>query len=57
MDPDAATVKEDVELDGRIHHVIEVLGEVQPVELFIDAESGQVSKLQTVRMITSGGTS
>ncbi len=49
VDPDAATVKEDVELNGRIHHVIEVLGEVQPVELFVDAESGQVSKLQTVQ--------
>ena len=49
VNPEAVTIKGDVELNGRIHHVIEVSGEVQPVELFVDAESGQVSKLQTVQ--------
>ncbi len=49
LNPEASTIKGDVELNGRIHHVIEVSGEVQPVELFVDAESGQVSKLQTVQ--------
>ena len=49
VNAEAATIKGDVELDGRVHHVIEVSDEVQPVELFIDAESGWVSKLQTLQ--------
>ena len=46
---EAATIKGDLELDGRVHHVIEVSDGAQPVELFIDAESGRVSKLQTLQ--------
>ncbi len=49
MDENAATIKADVQLDGRTHHVIEVSDEVQPVELFLDAESGRVSKVQTLQ--------
>ena len=48
-DENAATIKADVELNGRTHHVIEVSDEVQPVELFVDAESGRLSKLQTLQ--------
>ena len=48
MDENAATIKADVQLDGRHHHVIEVFDEVRPVELFVDAQSGQLSKLQTL---------
>ncbi|MCZ6759725.1 MAG: hypothetical protein O7D29_05010, partial [Gemmatimonadetes bacterium] len=48
MDENAATIKADVQLDGRTHHVIEVSDEVQAVELFLDAESGRVSKVQTL---------
>ena len=49
VNAEAATIKGDVELNGRVHHVIEVSGEVQPVELFVDAASGRVSKLQTLQ--------
>ena len=49
VNAEVATLKGDVELNGRIHHVIEVSGEVQPVELFVDAASGRVSKLQTLQ--------
>ncbi len=49
MDENAATIKADVQLDGRTHHVIEVSDEVRPVELFLDAESGRVSKVQTLQ--------
>ena len=47
MDENAGTIKADVELDGRTYHVIEVSDEVLPVELFVDAASGRLSKLQT----------
>ena len=46
---DVATVKADVELGGRAHHVIEVADVVEPVELFVDATTGRVSKLGTVQ--------
>ena len=46
---DVATVKADVELGGRVHHVIEVADVVEPVELFVDAATGRVSKLGTVQ--------
>ena len=46
-DKSAGTMKADVELDGRTHHVIEVADDVLPVELFIDAASGRLSKLRT----------
>ena len=49
VNAEAATIKGDVELNGRVHHVIEVSDEVQPVELFVDADSGRVSKLQTLQ--------
>ena len=45
----AAAIKADVELDGRTHHVIEVSDEMQPVEVFVDATSGRLSKLQTLQ--------
>ncbi len=44
-----ASIKEDIDLDGRTHHVMEVRDEAGTVELFIDAESGQLSKLQTLQ--------
>ena len=46
-DESAGTMKADVELDGRTHHVIEVSDDVLPVELFVDAASGRLSKLRT----------
>ena len=46
---DVATVKADVELGGRTHHVIEVADVVEAVELFVDAATGRVSKLGTVQ--------
>ncbi len=46
---DVVSFKPDVNLDGRNHHVIEVSDVVVPVELFIDAETGLVSKLQTLQ--------
>ena len=46
---DVGTVKADVELDGRVHHVIEVADVVEPVELFVDAATGRVSKLGTLQ--------
>jgi len=46
---DVASIKPDIELDGRTHHVIEVSDVAVPVELFVDAESGLVSKLQTLQ--------
>ena len=46
---DVATVKADVELGGRAHHVIEVADVVEAVELFVDAATGRVSKLGTVQ--------
>ena len=49
MDENAATIKADVQLDGRTHYVIEVYDEVRPVELFLDAESGRVSKVRTLQ--------
>ena len=48
LDEGAAAIKADVQLDGRRHHVIEVFDEVRPVELFVDAQTGQLSKLETV---------
>jgi len=49
MDENAATIKADVQLDGRTHHVIEMTDDVRPVELFLDAESGRVSKVQILQ--------
>ncbi len=49
MDETAATVKADVEIGGRTHHVIEVSDGVYSVELFVDAASGRLSKLQTLQ--------
>ena len=46
---EVATVKEDVDLGGRAHHVIEVADVVEPVELFVDAATGVISKLGTVQ--------
>ncbi len=48
-DENAGTIKADVELDGRTYHVIEVSDEVLPVELFVDAASGRLSKLRTLQ--------
>ena len=49
MTEGAGTVKDDVEHDGRPHHVIEVSDPTYPVELIVDAESGQVSMLRTMQ--------
>ena len=49
MTEGAGTVKDDVEHDGRPHHVIEVADPTYPVELIVDAESGQVSMLRTMQ--------
>ena len=46
---DVVTVKADVELGRRAHHVIEVADVVEPVELFVDSATGRVSKLGTVQ--------
>ena len=46
---EVATVKADVKLGERVHHVIEVADVVEPVELFVDAATGRVSKLETVQ--------
>jgi glyoxylase-like metal-dependent hydrolase (beta-lactamase superfamily II) len=48
-DESAGSIKADVELDGRTHHVVEVFDDVQPVELFVDATSGRLSKLRTLQ--------
>ncbi len=48
-DESAGTIKADAELDGRAHHVIEVSDDVLPVELFVDAASGRLSKLRTLQ--------
>ena len=48
-DENVGTLKPDVELDGRSYHVIEVSDVVLPVELFVDASSGRVSKLRTLQ--------
>ena len=48
-DENAGTIKDDVELDGRTYHVIEVTDDVLPVELFIDAVSGRLVRLQTLQ--------
>ncbi len=45
----AATIKADVEHDGRTHHVIEVADPAYPVELIVDAESGRVAMLKTLQ--------
>ena len=45
----AATIKADVEHDGRTHHVIEVADPSYPVELLVDAESGRVAMLRTLQ--------
>ena len=49
LNEEAATIKEDVELDGQAHHVVEVFDEVYPVELFLDAESGRLSRIRTLQ--------
>ena len=49
MTEGAGTVKDDVEHDGRPHHVIEVADPTYPVELIVDAEGGQVSMLRTMQ--------
>ena len=49
MTEGAGTVKDDVEHNGRPHHVIEVADPTYPVELIVDAESGQVSMLRTMQ--------
>ena len=49
MDGGAATVDDDVEHDGRSHHVIEIADPTYPVELIVDAESGRVSVLRTLQ--------
>jgi glyoxylase-like metal-dependent hydrolase (beta-lactamase superfamily II) len=49
MDEAASTIKQDVEIGGRSHHVIEVSGDMQPVEIFVEAASGRLSKLQTLQ--------
>jgi glyoxylase-like metal-dependent hydrolase (beta-lactamase superfamily II) len=45
----AATIKADVERDGRTYHVIEVADPSYPVELMVDAESGRVARLKTLQ--------
>ena len=45
----AAAVHDDVEHDGRSHHVIEVADPAHPVELIVDAESGRLSMLRTLQ--------
>ena len=49
MNEGAATVHDDVEHDGRSHHVIEVADPTYPIELIVDAERGRVSMLRTLR--------
>ncbi len=51
----AATIKADVEHDGRTHHVIEVADPSYPVELIVDAESGRVAMLKTLQNDHIGG--
>ncbi len=46
---DVSSIKPDIKLEGRTHHVVEVSDVVVPVELLIDAESGLVSKLRTLQ--------
>ncbi|MCZ6857361.1 MAG: MBL fold metallo-hydrolase [Gemmatimonadetes bacterium] len=46
---DGATIKADVERDGRTYHVIEVADPSYPVELMVDAESGRVAMLKTLQ--------
>lgn len=43
----AATIKANVEHEGRTHHVIEVADPAYPVELIVDAENGRVAMLKT----------
>ncbi len=49
MNEGAVTVHDDVEHDGRSHHVIEVADPTYPVELIVDDESGRVSMLRTLQ--------
>ncbi len=49
MTEGAATIKADVERDGRTYHVIEVDDPTYPVELLVDAESGRVAMLKTLQ--------
>ena len=49
MDEIAATIKADVEIGGRTHHVIEVSVDAQPVEVFVDTASGRLSKIRTIQ--------
>ncbi len=49
MTEGAATIKGDVERDGRTYHVIEVADPIYPVELLVDAESGRVAILETLQ--------
>ncbi len=43
----AATIKADVEYEGRTHHVIEVADPAYPVELIVEPETGLVVMLKT----------
>ena len=47
MTESAATIKANVEHEGRTHHVIEVADPVYPVELIVEEESGRVAMLKT----------
>jgi glyoxylase-like metal-dependent hydrolase (beta-lactamase superfamily II) len=49
MTEGAATIKADVERDGRTYHVIEVDDPTYPVKLLVDAESGRVARLKTLQ--------
>ena len=49
MTESAATIKADVEHDGRTYHVIEVADPVYPVKLIVDTESGRVVMLKTLQ--------
>ncbi|MEE9154966.1 MAG: MBL fold metallo-hydrolase [candidate division NC10 bacterium] len=49
MTEGAATIKADVEHDGRTYHVIEVADPSYPVKLIVDTESGRVVMLKTLQ--------
>jgi glyoxylase-like metal-dependent hydrolase (beta-lactamase superfamily II) len=49
MNEGAATIKADVERDGRTYHVIEITDRTYPVELIVDAGSARVSGLKTLQ--------
>jgi glyoxylase-like metal-dependent hydrolase (beta-lactamase superfamily II) len=46
--PDSVTVKDEAVLNGASHHVLELADAFRPIRLFVNKDSGLVSKLETV---------